>query len=130
MGQPDPQRGDIEHRVGWNLPVEFSDPRLTTLAHSQKLYTDESDNTKQWSLYGLVGARASGIAHDIAIDGPVFREYDTGIKREPWVGELYAGFGVRYSGWQFGYVHTFRTKQFKSQSEAQSFGSIAIRTKF
>lgn len=117
-------------RVGWNLPVEFSDPRLTTTAHTQKLYSDQSANTKTWSFYALAGARASGIAHDIVLDGPVFRSFDTGVKREPFVGELYAGFGVRYNGWEFGYVHTYRTKRFKSQNDPQAFGSLAIRTHF
>ncbi len=117
-------------RVGWNLPVEFSDPRLTSTAHTQKLYSDESVNEKKWSLYGLAGARAGGILHDIVLDGPVFRNFDTGVKREPWVGEFYAGFGVRYDGWEFGYVHTYRTKRFKTQKDPQAFGSIAIRTRF
>lgn len=117
-------------RVGWNLPVEFSDPRLTSTAHTQKLYSDESINKRAWSLYALVGARAGGILYDITLDGPLFRSFDTGVDKEPWVGELYAGFGVRYKGWEFGYVHTYRTKRFKSQKDPQAFGSIAIRTRF
>jgi len=117
-------------RVGWNLPVEFSDPRLTTSAHTQKLYSGEGVNRKAWSIYALAGLRGSGVLHDITLDGPVFRSYNTGVDREPWVGEVYAGFGVRRNGWEFGYVHTYRTKRFKTQDRAQSFGSIAIRTRF
>ncbi|MCP5537090.1 MAG: lipid A deacylase LpxR family protein [Akkermansiaceae bacterium] len=117
-------------RMGWNLPVEFSDRRLTTSAHTQKLYSDEDVNTKAWSCYVLAGARGTGILHDITLDGPVFRNYDTGVDREPWVGELYAGFGVRYRRWEVGYVHTYRTKRFKTQRSPQEFGSIAIRTRF
>ena len=117
-------------RVGWNLPVEFSDPRLTPTAHTQKLYSDNSINQKAWSLYALAGARAGGILHDITLDGPLFKSYDTGVDKEPWVGELYAGFGVRYKGWEFGYVHTYRSKRFKTQKDPQAFGSIAIRTRF
>jgi lipid A 3-O-deacylase len=117
-------------RIGWNLPVEFSDPQLTATAHTQKLYSDESVNNNTWSFYALAGARAGGVFHDITLDGPVFRNFDTGVEREPWVGELYAGFGVRYSGWEFGYVHTYRSKRFKTQKKDQSFGSIAIRTRF
>ena len=75
-------------RVGWNLPVEFSDPRLTTIAHTQKLYSDDSMNENVWSLYALAGTRVGGILHDVTLDGPVFRNFDTGVEREPWVGEL------------------------------------------
>ncbi|BDS07290.1 membrane protein [Oceaniferula spumae] len=116
-------------RAGWNLPVEFADPRLTPTAHSQRLYSG-AGNTSKWSLYGLLGAQASGIIHDITLDGPVFRNYDTNVDREPLVGELYAGFGVRYSDLEFSYVHTFRTKTFETQEDSQSFGSLAIRLRF
>ncbi len=117
-------------RLGWNLPIEFSDARLTPTAHTQRLFSGDSSNNHKWSFYVLGGARVSGVLHDITLDGPVFRDFNTGVKREPWVGEVYAGFGVRYVGWEFNYVHTFRSKQFKSQNESQSFGSIAIRKRF
>ncbi len=117
-------------RIGWNLPLEFSDPRLTTSAHTQKLYTNGSVDNSAWSIYALAGARIGGILHDITIDGPVFRSFDTGVEREPWVGELYAGFGVRYNDWECGYVHTYRSKRFKTQKTDQSFGSIAVRKRF
>lgn len=117
-------------RLGWNLPIEFSDARLSPTSHTQKLYTDESYNKSNWSLYVLGGARVTAVLHDITLDGPVFRDFDTGVEREPWVGEIYAGFGVRYVGWEFNFVHTYRSKQFKSQKDAQSFGSIAIRKRF
>ena len=117
-------------RVGWNLPLEFSDTRLSPTAHTQKLYTNGQHNKQRWSFYSVFGARASGVLHDITLDGPLFRHVETGVKREPWLGELYAGFGVRCGDWEFSYVHTYRTKQFKSQDGGNSFGSIAIRTHF
>ncbi|MBT8037150.1 MAG: lipid A deacylase LpxR family protein [Verrucomicrobiae bacterium] len=117
-------------RVGWNLPVEFSDPRLSTSAHTQKLYSDASVNSTRWSIYALAGIRVGGILHDVTLDGPVFRNFDTGVEKEPWVGEIYAGFGVRYQNWEFGYVHTYRSKRFETQEKEHSFGSIAIRTRF
>ena len=116
-------------RAGWNLPVEFADPRLTPTAHSQRLYSGGRNRSK-WSFYGLAGAQISGILHDITLDGPVFRNYDTGVDREPFVGELYAGFGIRYSDLEFSYVHTFRTKTFETQADSQSFGSLAVRLRF
>jgi len=116
-------------RAGWNLPVEFADPRLTPTAHSQRLYSGGANNGK-WSLFGLFGAQASGILHDITLDGPVFRNYDTGVDREPFVGEFYAGFGVRYEDLEFSYVHTYRTRTFETQEQSQSFGSLAVRLRF
>lgn len=117
-------------RVGWNLPVEFSDPRLTLSAHTQKLYSNGNKNENDWSVYALFGARITGIYHDITLDGPVFKNYDTGVDKEHLVGEVYAGFGVRRHDWEFGYVHTYRSKEFKTQNDPQAFGSVAIRKRF
>lgn len=117
-------------RLGWHLPVELSDARLTPTAHTQKLYSNGTVNEKEWSVYGLLGLRAAAILHDITLDGPLFKDYDTGVKKENLVGEIYIGFGVRYRSWECGYVHTYRTKQFKTQNDPQWFGSVAIRKRF
>lgn len=117
-------------RIGWNLPVEFSDTRLTPTAHTQRLFSNGDSNEDRWSYYAIFGARGSAILHDITLDGPVFRDYDTGINKEPLVGEAYVGFGVRRGNWEFSYVHTYRSKQFQSQGDPQGFGSMAIRKRF
>lgn len=116
-------------RAGWNLPVEFADPRLTPTSHSQRLYSGGM-NRSDWSFYGLAGAEVKGVVHDITLDGPLFRNFDTGVDKKPLVGELYAGFGIRYHDLEFSYVHTFRTKEFETQSSSQSFGSLAVRLRF
>lgn len=117
-------------RFGWNLPIGFSDARLTPTAHTQRLFSDGDSNDNRWSFYAIVGARGSIVFHDISLDGPVFRDYDTGVKKEPLVGEVYAGFGLRRGNWEVGYAHSYRSKQFKSQDGSQGFGSLAIRKRF
>jgi len=114
-------------RLGWNLPVEFSDSRLTPTAHTQRLFSNGDSNDDRWSLYAIFGARSSVIYHDITLDGPVFRSYDTGIRKELLVGEVYAGFGLRRGNWELGYVHAYRSKEFETQNSPQAFGSVAIR---
>jgi len=116
-------------RAGWNLPVEFADARLSPTAHSQRIYSGGS-NTSDWSLYALFGAQVNLVLYDISLDGPLFRNFDTGVDRELLVGDFYAGFGLRYKGCEFSYVHTFRTKTFETQDGSQAFGSLAIRLRF
>lgn len=117
-------------RVGWNLPIEFSDPRLGLTAHSQRLFSQEATNRHDWSFYGLIGVKGSAILHDISLDGPVFRSYEPSVDKEPLVGEYFVGFGLRYQDWEYAYVHTFRSRQFETQDGSQSFGSVAIRKRF
>ncbi len=118
-------------RVGFNLPVEFSDPRLSPQAYSHKLFQDERVSESFWSLYAILGARGYAIARDVTLDGPMFRGgFETDVSREPWVAEAYAGFGLRLSDWELSYIHTFRTKEYDTQNGDLSFGSIAIRKSF
>ena len=37
-------------RIGWNLPVEFSDARLTQTAHTQRLFSNGESGGERWSV--------------------------------------------------------------------------------
>lgn len=117
-------------RVGWNLPYDFSDPRLSETANSQRLFTGDRVEGGDWSVYFIGGARANAVLHDATLDGPVFRDFDTGVDKEWLIGEVYAGFGVRYQSVEMSYVHTFRTEEYETQDGGAEFGSIAIRYRF
>ena len=117
-------------RFGWNLPVDFSDPRLSATAYTLQPFKTRRRQQRSWSLYGLAGVLGAAVAHNITLDGPVFRDHSTGVTGEPFVGELYVGFGIRYRRMEFGYIHTFRSKEFKEQDRAQRFGSIAVTYRF
>lgn len=117
-------------RFGWNLPVDFSDPRLTPTAYAHQPFKTERRDSGTWSLYGLLGFRGFAVAHDITVDGPVFRDFDTGVTQEPFVGAIFAGFGIRYRDLEVSYVQTSISRRFKEQSSGQQFGSIAVSYRF
>lgn len=118
-------------RLGYNLPPDFSDPRLSDTAYSHRIFRDGQDYEGPWSAYLLFGATARAIAHDATIDGPLFEpDFNTGNHREPFVGEVFAGFGLRYRDCELGYAHTFRSKEYREQLGAQDFGTVAVRVRF
>lgn len=117
-------------RVGWNLPIEYSDARLSLDAYSHKLFQSTRVLNSRWSFYTTFGIYGNAVAHDVTLDGPWFRDFSTGVDREPLVGELFAGFGVRYTDWEFSYVHTFRSREYDTDYGGHDFGSIAIRKTF
>jgi len=115
-------------RLGFNLPADFSDPRLSALAYSHRYFERENGRGRDWSAYLLFGLSGNAILHDATLDGPLFRSFDTGNTREPWVGELFAGFGVRWQVVEFSYVHTWRSREFKEKASGGfDFGSLAVR---
>jgi len=117
-------------RFGWHLPVDFSDPRLSPTAYSHQPFTSDRKNVGRWSFYGLLGFRASAVAQDITLDGPVFRDFDTGVTRSPLVGVVFAGFGVRYENLEISYVQSYTSQRFKEQTSGQEFGSIMASYRF
>lgn len=118
-------------RIGFNLPIEFSDPRLTPYAHSHKLFQNDRVENSFWSLYSMFGIKGYAVGFDATLDGPMFRGgFTSDVEREPFVGEVFAGFGVRLSDWELSYAHTFRTREYESQGSTFSFGSVAIRKAF
>jgi hypothetical protein len=56
--------------------------------------------------------------------------FETGNDREPFVGELFAGFGLRYDDIELSYAHTFRSREFSEQGGGHDFGSLALRLRF
>lgn len=113
-------------RFGWNLPLDFADARLSVTSYSHQPFKTDRRERSKWSYYGITGIQASAVAHNITLDGPVFRDFSTGTNSKPLVGEVYLGFGVRYERLNFSYVHTYRSKEFDGQDSAQSFGSMIV----
>lgn len=114
-------------RIGFNLPADFSDPRITATAYSHKFFDNEQLANRLWSAYALFGFTGTVVAHDASLDGPLFRDFDTGNDREPLLGELFAGFGLRWRMVELSYVHTFRTQTYEEQGGGTDFGSLALR---
>ena len=70
------------------------------------------------------------MAHDITLDGPVFRKFGTDVTRKPFIGGLFAGFGVRYRDLKFTLVQTYRSRRFKEQFRGRELGSIAVTNEY
>jgi hypothetical protein len=117
-------------RVGWNLPVDFSDPRLSPTAYTHQPFKAARRYTGQWSFYGMFGFRMSAVGYDITLDGPLFSNFDTGATRKPVIGSLFAGFGIRYRDLKLTYAQTRNSRRFKEQNRGREFGSIAISYRF
>ncbi len=114
-------------RAGYNLPAAYSTPRVQLGSYGHALFSKQDPHAPRLSLYGFAGVRGSAVLHDITLDGPVFRNFDTGVNSEPFVGELLSGIGLRYAWAELSLSHTFRSNEFKGQDKNQEFGSVMLR---
>lgn len=114
-------------RIGYRLPSSFSTPRVQLGSYGHQLFSDTKDYGKKFSAFAFAGLRATAVLHDITLDGPVFRDFDTGVDSKPLVGELLFGLGFRYRKIDLIYSRAIRTEEFNGQTENLEFGSFLIR---
>jgi hypothetical protein len=114
-------------RGGLNLPATSPSPRLQLGSYGHDFKGREEGKRARLSAYALLGLRGTVVAHDITLDGPVFRDFDTGTRSEPLVGELLWGFGLGYGRASLTLSQALRTDEFAGQDEAQQFGSVQLR---
>jgi len=114
-------------RMGTNLAASFASPRLQLGSYGHAFFEPTESHSGDLSLYAFAGLRGTAVAHDITLDGPVFRDFDTGTSSEPLVGEALLGVGIRLDPVSLTLAQTLRTREFDGERERQSFGSIQLR---
>lgn len=114
-------------RIGYRLPSNFSTPRVQLGSYGHQLFSNAKDYGKKFSAFGFAGVRATAVLHDITLDGPVFRNFDTRVESKPLVRELLYGVGVRYKKVDLVFSQTVRSDEFTGQTENQEFGSFMLR---
>jgi len=114
-------------RIGYRLPSSFATPRVQLGSYGHQLFNHAKDYGNKFSAFAFAGVRATGVLHDITLDGPVFRDFDTGVESKPLVGELIFGLGVRYRKIDLIFSQSVRSDEFNGQTENLQFGSLMLR---
>jgi lipid A 3-O-deacylase len=136
------KRGFIDYRVGdaWgaivlttiegNLGTVHTDTTLKEeLRAGYNLRGYNLDN-KEFSVYGFLRPRVSGILRNIFFDGNTYLD-SVRVRKENFQAGLEGGVGVEYYGWRIMYILNFTTKDFETQDEAfHGTGSIRIEKLF
>ena len=114
-------------RIGYQLPASFSTPRVQLGSYGHQLFGGPHVEHSNFSALVFAGARATATAHDISLDGPLFRNFDTGIKSKSFDSELLYGVGIRYRKFELIYSQTIRSEEFANQISNPEFGSFMLR---
>lgn len=112
-------------RIGRNLPSDYGPPRVRPSLSGSDYFIP----TKGFGWYLFAGAEGRYIAHNIFLDGNTFASSHS-VDKENWVGDLQAGFAITYDGVRFAYTHVFRTREYETQNDPESFGTFSISMQF
>jgi len=109
----------LETRFGSNMPGGFSyraDPIGRYLPYDAGL---APERPKASSIYGTIELNADAVAHNILLDGNVFRDnppHVGGVEKESTVGQLSLGFHYLRPSWGLHLVHTISTDAAKPET--------------
>lgn len=109
----------LEWRLGWSIPKDFG-VSLIRPAGSTRLEIGEG-----FTAYFFAAANGKAIARDIFLDGNTFADSHS-IDKNYFVADVAGGFAIGYKRLIITLTEVVRTKEFKGQEDAHSFGSIAV----
>ena len=111
-------------RAGWNLPGNFGVQTIDSLTTPEGgLPPGCVDWRKNLGFYGFLGAEGRAVGHNAFLDGNLWRG-GPHVEKEPFVGEMRAGFAVRLGRCTIGYTYVARTPEFRLQPQHDSYGSV------
>lgn len=115
-----------ELRFGWNLPENFGSCPIRPGCETGAVFGIPQDTTfsrSRFSTHLFTGVNGMAVLHNIFLDGNNFRDSHS-VDKKNFVADLMAGFVISYGRYKFSYSYVYRTKEYKTQSDPQIFGSI------
>lgn len=120
--------GGVEYRLGWNLPANFGNGGIRSGVVPNPAFT-QTDAGKRGNIrtslhfFGKVDGRL--VLRDIFLDGNNFRASHS-VDKENVVADLKAGIAWNYKRYKCSFAYTLRTREFKKQRVAHTFGSLSL----
>jgi len=113
-------------RMGQDLDNDYGPPRVAPSLAGAGYFTPR-DN---FSWYVFVGIEGRAVAHNIFLDGSLFRDEDPSVSSNTFVSDLQAGLVVQVLQTQIAFTYVERAEEFEEQTDPQRFGAVSISRKF
>jgi len=114
-------------RFGWNVPQDFGSSTIDEGGENGIPVRRHClvDTPRPWSFNFHIAGGVTAVARDIFLDGNTFQESHSVDKNRL---KAYGAFGFsgRYKNFNFDYIRTYHTQQFKEGSSSHSIGSIIV----
>jgi hypothetical protein len=115
-------------RAGYNLPDNFGPQTISALVSPDGGYSRKTPPRKL-GIYAFTGVEGWLVGYTDFLDGTLFRGSPE-VERELWVAEWKSGVALRYGKAEASLAYVFRSLEFGSQEEENSYGALAVRWSF
>lgn len=120
----------VEFRIGSYLPNDFGTSPIRPASDSNApLPVNVSRRLSDGGVHAFVSVDGRAVARDIFLDGNTFSDSHSVSKRY-FIGDVAAGVAWQWVGGKITYAHYLRSKEFRGQKDAQSYGSITLSLEY
>ncbi len=113
-----------QFRFGLHPPLGFGHTAIDSLGH----YSG-GDSASAFGAHLFTGVEVRAVGWNSTLDGTLFRSSHH-VHRKPLVGDAMMGFAITHGRMEISYAQIFRSKEFASQKEIDSFGSLRVTVKW
>jgi hypothetical protein len=117
--------GGASAMLGWNLGDDYGPPRVQPSTPGSGYFEQKAGV----GLYIFAGVDARAIAHNIFLDGNTWKD-SRSVERNVFVGDAQSGVALTFNSARLSFTHVWRTKEFKTQDNADQFGAVALSWQF
>ncbi len=115
-------------RAGWNISG-MPQPEIPATVAPQAAGPLAAEERPRWEFYAFAGVDGRAVAHNIFLDGTVFRDSHS-VEKENFVYDLRAGLSLRYRSFRFHYAFVRRSEEFSPRrgefDGVHNFGSFTV----
>jgi len=113
-------------RLGKNLTPGYGPPGVRPNLAGSGFFVPQPGLT--WYLF--TGVQGKAVAHNIFLDGSLFRDDDPSVDREALVGEFQAGAAFQLFETQIAFTYVIRSEEFSALDSPQAFGAFSVAKRF
>jgi hypothetical protein len=120
----------FEFRIGTWLPNDFGTAPIRPASDSNApLAENTSRRLMKSGIHAFVSFDGRAVAHDIFLDGNTFTDSHK-VDKEYFVGDVAAGIAWQWPGGKITYAQYLRSREFRTQQDPQSFGSVTLSLEY
>lgn len=119
-------RAGANIRMGQNLKAGFGPPRVRPSTAGSGFFRPQTGG----SWYVFAGGEVRARAHNIFLDGSLFRDDDPSVEKEPVVSDVQAGTALQWKSSQVAFTYVLRSEEFETQNERQQFAAVSLSRRF
>ncbi|SFG55124.1 lipid A deacylase LpxR family protein [Neptunomonas qingdaonensis] len=114
-----------EIRFGVRLPDDFGTSSLRPGGDNSAPGNQDPRLRQGWGVHTFISIDSRLVAHNIFLDGNSVRDSHS-VDKKYLVADAAFGIAGVYNKWKVSYAQVYRTKEFKGQEDAQSYGSFSV----